>query len=178
MTDRASEAASTVQRAPRWMKLALVSSLALNLLILGTVGGSIWAFRHAPSIAARGSGPHLLGFTRTMSGERRFEIWKATRHEVRALRPLRKDVRKARAQAREALVAQPFDKDKFAAAQAHVLEAEVNARREAQKLFVSIAAALTPEERAAFAKWQALRRAERGRQSPRDGRPDPAAARQ
>jgi uncharacterized membrane protein len=154
--------------APRWLKIALVVSLAVNLLILGTVGGSLWASRHAPAATGRGSGPHLLGFTRTLDGERRFQIWKVTRNELRALRPLRRDVRRARSEARAALVAQPFDEDKFAAAQARVLEAEIGARREAQKLFISIAAVLTPQERAAFTKWQPLRRAERMRHF-RDG---------
>lgn len=170
--DNASAAGPLAARAPRWLKIALVVSLALNLLILGTIGGSIWAFRHGPAVATRGSGPHLLGFTRTLGAERRFEIWKVTRNELRALRPLRKEVRRARAQARTALIAQPFDKDKFAQAQARVLEAEVNARREAQRLFVSIAAALTPMERVAFTKWQPLRRAERMRQWHRDKSPD------
>jgi uncharacterized membrane protein len=163
MTDRASEAASEAQRSPRWIKIALVASLALNLLILGTIGGSIWASRHGPAVTGRSGGPHMLGFTRTLPYERRFEIWKVTRHELRALRPLRKDVRRARAQARAVLMAQPFDKQKFAEAQTRVFEAEMTFRREAQVLFVAIAAVLTPEERAAFAKWQPLRRGARQR---------------
>ena len=153
-----------IQRSPRWIKIALVASLALNLLILGTIGGSIWASRHGPAVTERSGGPHMLGFTRTLPYERRFEIWKVTRKEVRALRPLRKDVRRARAQARAVLVAQPFDKQKFADAQTRVFEAEMAFRREAQVLFVAIAAVLTPEERAAFAKWQPIRRGDRARQ--------------
>jgi uncharacterized membrane protein len=164
MMDRASEAASEARRTPRWVKVALVASLALNLLILGTIGGSIWASRQAPTVSGRSGGPHMLGFTRTLPYERRFEIWKVTRHELRALRPLRKDVRRARAQARAVLVAQPFDKQKFAEAQTRVFEAEMAFRREAQALFVAIAGVLTPEERGAFAKWQPLRRGDRARQ--------------
>jgi uncharacterized membrane protein len=164
MTDRASEAAAPIQRSPRWIKVALVASLALNLLILGTIGGKILAFRDSGAglaPAVRGSGPHLLGFTRTLPYERRFEIWKVTRKELRALRPLRKEVRRVRAQARAALVAEPFDKQRFTDAQLRVFEAETAFRREAQVLFVAIAGALTSGERTAFAKWQPLRRADR-----------------
>lgn len=163
MTDPAPGTATTVERTPRRIRMVLIASLALNLLILGTIGGSIWAFRHGATPALRGSGPHLLGFTRTLPEQRRFEIWKVTRNEMRALRPLRKNVRRARAEARAALVAEPFDKEKFTAAQARVFEAEVAMRREAQTLFVSIASSLTPQERAEFVKWQPLRRAERAR---------------
>lgn len=165
MTDRAPDVASDVQRTPRWIKTALVTSLALNLLILGTIGGKIWAFRHGaggPPAGVRGA-PHLLTFTRTLPTERRFEIWKVTRKELRALRPLRKDIRKTRAQARAALVAEPFDKQRFTDAQLHVFDAEMAFRREAQVLFIAIAGALTSEERAAFVKWQFQRRAERAR---------------
>jgi len=175
MTDRAPETGPAAARQPRWVKLALVASVALNLLILGTIGGSIWASRHGPQLAARGSGPHLLGFTRTLPDERRFEIWKVTRSDLRALRPMRKEVRRARARARAALVAEPFDQQKFADAQARVFEAEIALRREAQQLFVTIAAALTSQERAAFTKWQPLRRAERAHRRDRDGSADPPA---
>lgn len=165
-------ATPVVAGTPRWVKILLVVSLAINLLVLGTIGGSIWAFRHGQAVTARGGGPHLLTFTRTLDRDRRFEVWKVTRNELRALRPLRKEVRRARAEARMALTAAPFDKDRFAAAQARVLETEVKARREAQKLFIAIAEVLTPEERAAFAKWQTLRRSERMRHL-RDGAQKP-----
>lgn len=169
MTERAPETASATLRTPRWVKIALVASLALNLLILGTIGGRILAYRHAggPPPAVRG-GPHLLTFTRTLPAERRFEIWKVTRKELRALRPLRKDVRRARAQARAVLAAEPFDKQKFTDVQMHVFDAEMAFRREAQTLFITIAGALTPAERSAFSKWQMLRRAERARAMHRD----------
>lgn len=163
MTDRAPDAGPAAVRQSRWIKIALVASVALNLLILGTIGGSIWAVRHGPQFAARYSGPHLLGFTRTLPEDRRFEIWKVTRKEMRALRPKRKELRRARAEAREILAAEPFDKEKFAEAQARVFEVQTELRREAQSLFLSIAEVLTPQERVAFTKWQPLRRAERSR---------------
>jgi uncharacterized membrane protein len=149
----------------------LIASLALNLLMLGTLGGSIWAFRNNVMMGD-GVNAHLLGFTRTLPTERRYEVWQATRTERRALRPSRKEVRKARAEARKVLNAAPFDKQKFADAQMRVLEAEVKARREAHQLFIAVASVLTPEERAAFAKWRPTRHGDRMRPYRRDGDPD------
>lgn len=147
-------AAAPPPRASRRTRYALIASLALNLLFVGTIGGSIWAFRHHAPWAMSGVNAHLLGFTATLPADRKYAVWQATREERRALRPLRKEVRAARAEARQALLAQPFDKQKFSAAQMRVLEAEVVARRAAHQLFIAVADVLTPEERAAFARWR------------------------
>lgn len=155
-------------KSPRWLRLALIASLAGNLLVIGTIGGSIWAFRHGEHWYGRGVNAHLLGFTGTLSTERRYAIWQATREERRALRPLRREVHKARAEARAVLTALPFDRQKLADAQARVLAAETKARAEAHKLFIAVAAVLTPEERTAFASWEPARRAERMRMWRRD----------
>jgi uncharacterized membrane protein len=154
MTGADTAAAAPQPRASRRMRIALIASLAFNLLLIGAIGGSIWAFRHHAPWALSGVNAHLLGFTRTLPAERKFAIWQATREERRALRPLRKAVRAARAEARQALLAQPFDKQKLAAAQMRVLDAEVIARRASHQLFVAVADVLTPDERAAFARWR------------------------
>lgn len=151
----AADAATAPQpRASRRMRYTLIASLALNLLFVGTIGGSLWAFRHHAPWAMSGVNAHLLGFSATLPADRKYAVWQATREERRALRPLRKEVRTARAEARQALLAQPFDKQKFSAAQARVLEAEVTARRAAHQLFIAVADVLSPEERAAFARWR------------------------
>lgn len=170
MMAAASGADPTPVRSSRWLKIALVASLAVNLLVVGTIGGSLWAFRNGPR-DGHGVNAHLIGFTSTLSAQRRYAIWQATRDERRALRPLRKEVRAARADARAILTTEPFDKEKFSAAQARVLAAEIKARGEAHKLFIAVAALLTPEERAAFARWEPVRRAERMRLL-RHGQPD------
>ncbi len=149
------DAAATPQpRASRRTRYALIASLALNLLFVGTIGGSIWAFRHHAPWSMGGVNTHLRGFAATLPVERRFAVWQATREERRALWPLRKEVRAARAEARQALLAQPFDKQTFSAAQMRVLEAEVVARRASHQLYIAVADALSPEERAAFARWR------------------------
>jgi uncharacterized membrane protein len=167
MTMPASGGEPGAARSPRWLKTALIASLAVNLLVLGTIGGSLWAFRHGPW-SRGGPNAHLLGFTHTLSEDRRSAIWQATREERQALRPLRKEVGKARAEVRALLTAQPFDQQKFAEAQARVLAAEIAARSEANKLFIAVAGLLTPEERVAFANWKPAQRAMRMRLLSRD----------
>lgn len=60
-------ALNTVSSAPRWMRLALVGSLALNLAVAGLVGGAFLAHRgdhpegrDGPDISI-GALPHVLG---------------------------------------------------------------------------------------------------------------------
>jgi uncharacterized membrane protein len=139
------------------MKVALVTSVALNLLILGAIGGSLWAFRHHRPWLAYAMNVHLLGFAATLPQERRAAIWEATREARRAMRPFRHEVREARAEARALLAAEPFDKEKFAQAQARLLDAEMRVRREAHKLYVDVASLMTPQERQAFTQWQPRR---------------------
>jgi uncharacterized membrane protein len=167
------DAAATPQpRASRRTRYALIASLALNLLFVGTIGGSIWAFRHHAPWGMSGVNSHMRGFTATLPVDRRFAVWRATREERRALRPLRKEVRAARAEARQALQAQRFDKQKFSAAQMRVLDVEMVARRASHQLYIAVADALTPEERAAFARW----RPPAGWRSKRNERRDESAA--
>ena len=40
------------RRAPRWMLAALLVSLALNLVIVGSVAGAVWRFRTPPTWAS------------------------------------------------------------------------------------------------------------------------------
>jgi Spy/CpxP family protein refolding chaperone len=95
-----------------------------------------------------------LTFARTLPDPRRREIWEATRTERLALRPYRAELRRARAEVRGTLVAEPFDGARFKAAHERLLEAEISARKVAHQLFESVALRMTPEERQAFARWQ------------------------
>lgn len=143
-----------VRKAPRWMAIALIASVGLNLLAIGTIASAVWRFRQeAPFAAGPGSG-NLLGFTATLPDERRIAIFKKTGEERRSLHPLRAEVRAARLAARQAFLTEPFDREAFAQAQAKVLEAELQARRQTQALFVAIASQLSKEERQSFIRWQ------------------------
>ena len=139
---------------PRWLRLALMASLAVNLAVAGAFGSAFWRSRQeAPFAAGPGNG-NLLGFTALLPPERRQAVMRQTGEHRRTLRPLRAELQAARLAARAAFLADPFDREAFARAQAQVLEAELRARKEAQTLFLAIASSLSKEERQSFARWQ------------------------
>ncbi len=144
-------------RAPRWMLVLLVSSLALNLLVLGLVGSLIWRMR-VPPPWAHAVAPNLLGYASTLPADRRKELWERSDKELRHIRPFRRDVRNARQETVKALAAEPFDRQQFVAAQGRQMEAENRAREAVQSLYVTIAESLTAEERRGFQRWREHRR--------------------
>ena len=157
MTDAGNANAGAVRRAPRWMLVALFVSLALNLLIVGSVAGAVWRHR-GPPVWASAVTPNLLGYASTLAPERRKQLWDRTREERSHIRPFRREVRAAREETVKALIAEPFEKQGFLAAQARQSEAESRARQAVQDLYVKIAEGLTPEERRAFPSWREHRR--------------------
>jgi len=144
-------------RTPRWVLVLLVVSLAVNLLVIGGVAGAVWRFR-AHSYVAGSVTPNLIGYASTLPRQRRAELWEATAEERRQLMPLRREVRAAREATIKALVADPFDKERFMAAQAHQAEVEGRAREGVRLLYGKLAEALTAEERRAFPGWRSHRR--------------------
>ena len=157
MIDAANANAGTMRRTPRWVLVALFVSLALNLIVVGSVGGAVWRFR-APPVWATAVTPNLLGYASTLPLERRKHIWDQTVEERRHIRPFRREVRAAREETIKALVSEPFDRAKFLAAQGRQAEAENRARAAVQDLFVKVADSLTPQERHAFPLWREQRR--------------------
>ena len=142
------------RRWPRWRSVLLVVSLALNLLVIGVVATAAVRYRLAPPPSVAQA--TVYSFARTLPDERRRTIWDATRAERQALRPYRIELRRARAEVRSALAAEPFDLARYRSAHDRLLEAEVQARRAAHVLLEKVATRLTPDERRAFARWQPL----------------------
>jgi uncharacterized membrane protein len=157
MTDAGNANAGAMRRTPRWVLVALFVSLALNLIVVGSVAGAVWRFR-APPVWATAVTPNLLGYASTLPLERRKLIWDQTVEERRHIRPFRREVRAAREETIKALVSEPFDRAKFLAAQGRQAEAENRARAAVQDLFVKVADSLTPQERHAFPLWREHRR--------------------
>jgi uncharacterized membrane protein len=145
------------RRAPRWMLVALLASLALNLVIIGSVAGAVWRFRGPPALAGIIT-PNLLGYASTLPRERRKQLWDASAEERRHLRPLRREVRLAREETIKVLSTEPFDKEHFRAAQTRQAAAEDRARESVRVLYARLAEVLTPEERRAFPRWREHRR--------------------
>jgi uncharacterized membrane protein len=156
MSDVAMSVGQAVRRAPRWMLLLLIGSLAVNFLIIGLTAGAMWRFRGPPPLA--GVTPNLLGYASTLPSDRRKALWDLTEDERQSLRPFRREVRAAREETIQALVSEPFDRQRFMAAQGRQGDAEHRAREAVQSLFAKIASGLTPEERNAFPRWREHRR--------------------
>lgn len=157
MTDMAGRASKPGWRLPRWSMMVLIASLALNFVILGVVAGSIWRVRaHQPQ--SRGVTPNLLGYAASLPAERRDVIWNATAEQRQHIRPFRRDIRAAREEVMHAIAANPFDGQKFAAAQGRLADAYSRARAAVQELDLQIAVQLTPDERRAFPPWREQRR--------------------
>jgi uncharacterized membrane protein len=93
------------RRAPRWMLLLLIASLAVNFLFLGLAGGAMWKFRGPPPMA--GVTPNLLGYASTLPSDRRKSLLDQIEAERQHLRPFRREVRAAREETIQALVAEP-----------------------------------------------------------------------
>jgi|GEM_PF-1326568 uncharacterized membrane protein len=157
MSELARSASRPGWRLPRWSMLVLIASLALNFVVLGLVAGSIWRARaHQPPI--RGVTPNLLGYAASLPQERRDVVWNATAEQRQQIRPFRRDIRAAREEVMHAIAADPFDGEKFAAAQGRLADAYSRARAAVQALDLQIALALTPEERRGFPPWREQRR--------------------
>jgi uncharacterized membrane protein len=146
--------AQVASRAPRWLLAVLAVSLLLNGLVLGIVA-SRWPAAHPP-VPPLGSSTNaqIFGFAVTLPPDRRREVWSAIETDRQAIRPLREAVYAARDETRKALLSEPFDAARYAAAQRQLFDAEQQVRTRAIDVIQAIATQLTPKERAAFARWE------------------------
>jgi uncharacterized membrane protein len=153
MTDAGAHTPALGRRRPRWLLWALFASLALNLVVVGLVAGAMWRFRAPPPWAGAVT-PNLLGYASTLSPDRRKQLWEATASERHSIRPFRRELRAARQETLKALIAEPFDRERFIAAQERHAQADRKARDAVQTLYLKIAEGLTPEERRQFPRWR------------------------
>lgn len=140
----------------RWLKAALIGSLALNALVIGVVLRGAWHLRATIALAPPNIENNLSAFIATLPAERRDSLRQDTaiaRPGV-VLRPLRVALRQARQEAVKAFLAEPFDRQAFVAAQAKVAEAENKLRTTLQGMLPDIASRMTPQERQAFVHWR------------------------
>jgi uncharacterized membrane protein len=139
----------------RRLKYALIASLALNLLIIGTVAGTMVGFgKHRQHFGSgRGEDFGLMGLTRHLPEERRKEIRKQLREDRTRLRPLMDDVRAARRDAADKLAADPFDRGALEGALGVSGDKDRMLREAGIAAFLTHAAHLTPEERRMLADW-------------------------
>jgi uncharacterized membrane protein len=153
-----SDATQPSRFSPRTLRWALVASLALNVLIIGTVAGTLCfgpGGGHGPGFKKGGM---MLGFARTLPRERSDLIRQKFADAQPNMEAMRKGIRDARAAVRETLMAETFDQAKFNAALDGVVQAETNVARARTALFGETVGQLTPEERRQLHDWLEERR--------------------
>ena len=106
------------------LRLALMASLALNVLIIGAVAGTLLMSRQQGWNGHKGKQSGLIGFAQTLPADRAEIIRAKIASEEATLAPLRKAERDARDAARAILMQEPFDAEKFKAALARAAEAD------------------------------------------------------
>jgi uncharacterized membrane protein len=141
----------------RWTRYLLVGSLALNLLILGVIAGA----------AVRGPGPwmgqrmggagNIFGYVSSLPPERRNELTKRGAVMRGELRPLRQQAREANRARTDALLAEPFDRQRYIDAQTRQIEAETQIRLLMRNLVADTAGGMSLAERRAFLAWRGAR---------------------
>lgn len=134
----------------RKLRIALLCSLAFNLLCVGLIAGAIIA---GPKKHHSRSEFGLKSFSRTLPDERRQVIRDTFKTYRPKFRELRREARTARREAADVLAAQPLDKDKLRTSLARIDTAESGLRAHVSDFFIDVADKLTPQERADLAKW-------------------------
>jgi uncharacterized membrane protein len=140
------------------LRLALMASLALNVLIIGAVAGTLLVSRHHGWKGHGFKGAGLAGFARTLPAERADAIRSRLEQEKAILDPLRAEERAARNAARSVLMTEPFDVEKFKSALDRAVDADAKEKRARMNLLAETAATLTPEERRQLHNWFEKRR--------------------
>lgn len=159
----------------RWV---LFGSLALNLLLIGLMGGAV--FRqggHRQMLAAQG-GFNIIGYVAQLPKSRRDTIRAELSARPREMQGVRQQVRLAREGVLSAMTVEPFDRAQFVAAQDRLIAAEIAQRGALRDVINDLVARLTPEERRGYSAWRAKQMRKHGRSdggdpSERDPQPEP-----
>ncbi|MEO0391370.1 MAG: periplasmic heavy metal sensor [Pseudomonadota bacterium] len=135
-------------RAPGWMKVALVVSLAVNLLIIGAIAGAVL---RGTGPAARGTVNFALPYAQALEPETRRAMMRSVMQSEagRAIRPRAR--RQGYADVVALLRADPFDAAALEAAVASQAQAFWTVQGQAQAQWLEIVAGMTAGERAVYA---------------------------
>jgi uncharacterized membrane protein len=163
------ETTQSSSRWQRWRKPILIASVALNVLFIGTVIGA--AVRGGgPTSWSRGPG-NVVGFIASLPKERREELMTRSKELRMQAKPLREQARLAARERSAALLAEPFDKQRFLDAQTKQIDAESKLRFLLRDIVAESAVGMSLAERRKFLNWREHRR---GGGPPPDDADDPA----
>ncbi len=132
----------------RWFWVVLIISLSLNFLIVGAVGGAMFAKRHdGPGFKQRKGGQGFRSFMRSLPEERRQLVRDFLKQHRQTTRSMWQEVRKARRDTAEIIRAAPFDETRFLESLNRTRELELQARTASQPALVELIQKLEPKER-------------------------------
>lgn len=135
----------------RWLKLALILSLAVNVVVFGAIVGAWW--RGGGPMGGRGAG-NVVGYIASLPPDRRAELMQRSKGLREQSRALRQAARQAARDRAAALLAEPFDKQRFIDAQTRQIEAEQRLRLAVRDVIAEAASNMTAAERRAFLNWR------------------------
>lgn len=143
---------------PKRSKL-LIASLALNLLVVGLVGGAFAArHRFGPhgdfNVGRMLGDPGLRGFVRTLPKERHAILRAGGEAARQNVKPLRETALQAKLTATAAMNAEPFDTARVEKAMQNWIEAESQVRRAGIAILLQTVVQMTPDERSQFQAWR------------------------
>lgn len=149
--------AGTKRRLP-WIGIALVVSLAVNLLVIGMAAGH-WTHRHDGAWGGRFAGKsgtegRAHGMMRAFPEELRGEMEGIMRERRTQAEPVLEQLRAARREAREALRAEPFDRARLAAAYAEMRRHGDVLEQSFHEAMIDAASRLSPEARQKLAEMR------------------------
>lgn len=134
------------QRAPRWMRITLILSLALNLAVAGLVGGAVW--RHGGLDGMRQPPRSLIG---AMLHELPRDDRRAMREHARSRSERRVPHAEITAEMAQALRAVPFRPEPLAALITDHARRRAAFESDALAVWLDRVAAMSDRERAAYA---------------------------
>lgn len=148
------------RKAPRWMKILLVLSLAMNLLVIGAFVGKLFMPHHgfagkgphgalASPGAMRDAGRHLMW---KLPRERRQEMLQLVRRHRANMQTELNDLANARLDFARLVASQPDNREGFDKTWKAVKKAEAALLAKANALTRDFLENLTPQERKLYAK--------------------------
>jgi uncharacterized membrane protein len=129
----------------RWITIALVISLAVNLLVLGLAAGAGWKNWHGGRRHAFSQGMERL--LDKMPPERREPLQALFDRYKTEVRPMWRQVRDARRDVIESMRAEPYDENKVRESVAALHTRQAKARDEFTDVILQVMSKLSDEER-------------------------------
>ncbi len=132
------------------LAIALLASLALNLLLLGGIG---WRMADRRDYTQSLLPPNTGWLLRDLSAERRAELEPAARERYQAVWPARREMRRAQRRVRQLISAEAFDREALAAEFARLRELNAAYQALSHGQMLETLERLTPEERLAATEF-------------------------